>query len=145
MVRGAGAGDGGGEEPDTADLAQVTNIVTVLGELMYLALDVLDFGLELNDFIDHDGKGGSEGAWEVAIAEDSSRLTFGIGGSLGDGVAELAPEPAKAVDAPIAGGFPLFAAAVQLLELLLVDGTNRDGFDAFTAVGFEQCLGVDEV
>ena len=147
MVRRAGASDSGGrgEQADTADLSDVTHIVTMFGELMNLTLDALHFVFEFNDFVEHHREGRCKRPGELTVAEYCSCLAFGIGSPFGDGVAEFAEEPAKAIDALISGGLELFADAMQLLELLLLDRTNRDGLDAFAAMCFKQRFGIDAV
>ena len=146
-MRGASASDGGGggEKPDAADLSDVTHIVTMFGELMNLALDVLHFGLKLNDFVEHHAEGGSERAGELTVAEYCSCLTFGVGSPLGDGIAELTQESTKTIDTLVSGGLELFADTVKLLELLLFDRANWHRLDAFASVSFKQSLGVDAV
>ena len=115
----------------------MTDIVAVFGELVYFALDEFDLPLELFDIVEHHREGRCEGGGEVAVGNDFVGTTFGVGGALGDGIAELAQESAQAIDEPVTGGFELFADAVQLLELLLFDGANWHRLDAFASVGFE--------
>ncbi len=143
----AGAGDqgGAGEQSDTVDLAQPSDVIAVHGELMELMLDALDALFEREDLVEQGGESSAQRVRQDTIIEDDTHLAFGVGGALGDGVAELSEEAAKGVDTGGAGFLPLFADAVQLLELLLVDGAHGDGPNAFAAMGFEQRLGIDTV
>ena len=96
-------------------------------------------------FLEQDGEGGGEGRRQLFVVEDFTGLTFSIDRALGDGEAELAKEATKRIDTSGAGFLPLFAHAVKLLALLLVDGANGDWLDALAAVRFEQGLGIDAV
>ena len=60
-------------------------------------------------------------------------------------MAEFSQEPTQRIDAGVAGALPLFADAMKLLDLLLFDASNWDGFDDFATMGFEEGFGVDAV
>jgi hypothetical protein len=55
---------------------------------------------------------------------------------------EFSETAAQPVDASRSSGFPLFADSVQLLNLLLIDRSHRNGMDPLTSIGVEQRLGV---
>ena len=127
------------------DLSQALDVVAILGELMELLLDALDALFESEDIIEQSGESGAQRLRQGAVIEDDTHLSFGIGGTFGDGVTELSEEAAQGIDTGGTGFLPLLADAVQLLELLLVDGAHGDGADPRAAVGFQECLGIDAV
>ena len=143
----AGAGDHGGtgEQPDAVDLSQALDVIAVLGELMELLLDAFDVLFESEDVVEQSGEGGAQRLRQSGVIEDSPPLAFGIGGTLGDGIAELSEEAAQGIDTGGAGFLPLLADAVQLLELLLVNGAHGNGADTRAAMGFQERLGIDAV
>jgi len=127
------------------DLSQHAHVVAVFGELMELLLDAFDVLFELVDIIEQSGESGAQRLRQGPIIEDDTHLAFGIGGAFGDGVAELSEEAAQGIDTGGAGFLPLLADAVQLLELLLVNGAHGNGADTRAAMGFQERLGIDAV
>ena len=143
----ASAGDQGGtgEQSDAMNLSQHAHVIAVLGELMELLLDAFDMLFEPEDIIEQSREGGAQRLRQSTVIEDDTHLSFGIGGTFGDGVSELAQEAAQGIDTGGTGFLPLLADAVQLLELLLVDGAHGDGADPLAAMGFQERLGIDAV
>jgi len=127
------------------DLSELSHVIAVHGELMELMLDAFDALFELEDVVEQGREGGLERVGKGPVIEDGAHLAFGVGGALGDGVAELSEEATKGIDTGGAGFLPLLADAVKLLELLLVDGAHGDGPNARAPVGFQEGLGIDAV
>ncbi len=146
-MRRASAGDhgGAGEQADAMDLSQHSHVIAVFGELMELLLDAFDVLFEPDDVIEQSRESGAQRFRQGAVIEDDTHLAFGIGGTFGDGVSELSEEAAQRIDTGGTGFLPLLADAVQLLELLLVDGAHGDGADARAAMGLQEGLGIDAV
>lgn len=74
-------------------MAKASHIVAVFGEVVDFKLDMFDALFELDDFIEEDRVGRSEGAWEFAVPKEPSDLAFGASRPFGDGVAEFPQEP----------------------------------------------------
>jgi hypothetical protein len=144
VIGGAGAGDqcSTGQQPDAGDLLEQSDLVVVASQRSDLSLGELHPGLEIVDlseqFSEHDPK-----RWrKVLVLNDIDGMALGRLGPDGNGVAELAQAAAKAVDPGNAGGLPLLTHAMELLDLLLIDGPDRDGMDTPAAIGIDQGFGV---
>ena len=147
VMRGAGTGDGGGagQQTGTGDGLQALHGGVGSGQGCNLIFDLGDVVFEGVDFFEQAVEDLDEWVWEVGVVEDVAGLSLGDFGAFGYGMAELTQEAAQAIDALGSGAFPLLTDAVELLNLLLVDRAHGHGLDAFTAMGFEDGLGVDAV
>ena len=142
---GAGNHGGAGEQPDAVNLSQLSDVIAVVGELMELFLDTFHALFEFKDVVEQGREGGAQRFRQDTVIEDDTHLAFGVGGTFGDGVTEFSEEPTQGIDTGGTGFLPLLADAVQLLELLLVDGAHGDGPNARAPVGFQKGLGIDAV
>jgi len=144
VVGGAGAGDyrGAGQQPDAWDLLEQSDVVVVSGQRSDLLLGERDLVFQVGDLLKEFGEDDAKSGREVVLIDDRYGMTLGRGGPGRDGMAQLPEASAKSVDASDPRGFPLLSNPMELLDLLLVDGPDRDRVDPPASIGVEQGFGV---
>ena len=144
VVRRAGAGDQcrAGQQPDAGDLAEQRDVFVVPGQGRDLMLGELDPVFQVRDLLEQFGEGHAQTGREVVLIDDADCVSLGGIGSGRDGMAELSQAASKPVDPSNPGGLPLLSNPMELLDLLLLDGPDRDGMDPPAAIGIEQGFGI---